>query len=101
VGAPHPVKEGTRGVLHHRVFDLENLAPKIFIRSVEDLIVTAPLAGQRVHRPFAGDEGGKGHKSLHNGRERQQFLLQPLEEAKARLPVGHFEISSPRAQLAV
>jgi hypothetical protein len=63
--------------------------------------VSAALARQRVHGPFAGDEGGKGHETLHDGREYQQFLLQPLEEAKARLSVGHLEISSPRTQLAV
>jgi hypothetical protein len=101
MGAPHPVEEGPRGVLHHRVFDLKNLTHKVFIRSVEALIVTAPLTGQRIHGPFIGDEGGKGHESLHDGWERQQFFLQPLEEAKARLSVGHFEVSSPRTQLAV
>jgi hypothetical protein len=65
------------------ILNLVNLALEILIRSVEDLIVTAPFVGQRVHRPFAGDQGGIGHKSLHNGRERQQLLLQPLEAAKA------------------
>jgi hypothetical protein len=101
VGAPHPVEEGPRGILHHRVFDLKNFSSKVFIGPVEALIVIAPLAGQRIHGLFAGDEGGKGHESLHDGRERQQFLLQPLEEAKARLSVGHLEVSSPRTQLAI
>jgi hypothetical protein len=68
---------------------------------VEDLEVSAALARQRVHGPFAGDEGGKRHETLHEGREHQQFHLQPLEEAKARLSVGHLEVSCPRTQLAV
>jgi hypothetical protein len=98
---PHPIEEGPRGILHHRVFDLKNFAPKVFIGPVEDLIVLAPLAGQRIHSPFAVDEGGKGHEALNEGREYQQFLLQPLKEAKAHLSVGHLEVSSPRTQLVV
>jgi hypothetical protein len=43
----------------------------------------APLAGQSIHGPLAGDEGGEGHEARHNGREHQQLLLQPFEEAKA------------------
>jgi hypothetical protein len=42
-----------------------------------------------------------GHKPLHNGGERQQLLLQPLEAAKSGLLVWHFEVSGPRAQLVV
>jgi hypothetical protein len=63
--------------------------------------VTAPLVGQRIHSPLAGDEGGIRHEARHNGRERLQLLLQPFEEPKARLSVGHLEVSSPRTQLAV
>jgi hypothetical protein len=98
---PHTIEECPRGILYHRVFDLKNFALKDFIGPVEDLIVFAPLAGQRIHGPFAGDEGGKGHETLHDGREYQQFLLQPLEETKARLSIGHLEVSRPRTQLAV
>jgi hypothetical protein len=61
----------------------------------------APLAGQSIHGPLVGDEGGEGHETCHNSREHHQLLLQPFEEAKARLLVGHFEVSSPRTQLAV
>jgi hypothetical protein len=63
--------------------------------------VPAPLAGQGIHGPLAGDEGGEGHETLHNGQEHQQLFLQPFEEAKACFLVGCFEVSSPRTQLAV
>jgi hypothetical protein len=101
VGTPHPVEEGSRGFLHHRVLNLVNLALEILISLVEDLVVSAPFARQRVHRPFAGDQGGIGHKALHNGGECQQLLLQPLEAAKSGLLIWHFEVSGPRAQLVV
>jgi hypothetical protein len=61
----------------------------------------APLAGQSIHGPLAGDEGGEGHETCHNGREHQQLLLQPFKEAKARFLARHFGVSSLRTQLAV
>jgi hypothetical protein len=63
--------------------------------------VPAALVGQCIHGPLAGDEGGEGHETLHNGREHQQLLLQPFEEAKACFSVGCFEVSGPHTQLAV
>jgi hypothetical protein len=38
--------------------DLIDISPKIFICLVEDLKVPAPFAGECVHRPLAGDQGG-------------------------------------------
>jgi hypothetical protein len=101
VRTPHPIKECPRRLLHHRVFDLEDFTFKVFVRLVEDLVMPAPLAGQSIHGPLAGDEGGEGHETCHNGREHQQLLLQPFKEAKARFLARHFEVSSPRTQLVV
>jgi hypothetical protein len=101
VRTPHPIKECPRRLLHHRVFDLEDFTFKVFVRLVEDLVMPAPLAGQSIHGPLAGDEGGEGHETCHNGREHQQLLLQPFKEAKARFLARHFGVSSLRTQLAV
>jgi hypothetical protein len=61
----------------------------------------APLAGQSIHGPLAGDEGGEGHETHHIGWEHLQLLLQPFKEAKACFLAGYFEVSSPRTQLTV
>jgi hypothetical protein len=101
VRTPHPIEECPRRLLQHRVFDLEDFTFKVFVRLVEDLVMPAALAGQSIHGPLAGDEGGEGHETRHNGWEHQQLLLQPFKEAKARFLVGHFEGSSPCTQLPV
>jgi hypothetical protein len=57
---------------------------KAFVRLVEDLEVPASLAGQGIHGPLAGDEGGEGHEARHNCREH----LQLLEMAMGKYPPG-------------
>jgi hypothetical protein len=92
---------GSGGFLHYRVLNLVDITLDILISLVEDLIVSAPFAGERVHRPLAGDQGGIRHEPLHDGGERLQLLLYPLQAAKSGLSVRHFELSGPRAQLMV
>jgi hypothetical protein len=75
VRAPHPIKKSPSRPLHHRVLDLEDFALEAFVRLVKGLEVPAPLAGQGIHGPLAGDEGGEGHEARHNGREHLQLLL--------------------------
>jgi hypothetical protein len=58
---PHPVIEGSGGLLHDGVFDFIDISLKIIICLVKDLEVTAPFAGKRVHRPLEGDQGGVRH----------------------------------------
>jgi hypothetical protein len=101
VRAPHPIEKHPRRPLQHQVLDLEDFTFEAFVRLVEDLKVPAPLAGQSIHRPLAGDEGGKGHEAHHDCREHPQLLLQPLKEAKAHLLAGCFEGGGPRTQLLV
>jgi hypothetical protein len=66
VRTPHPVEERPRRPLKHRVLDLEDFAFEAFVRLFEDLKMPAPLAGQNIHGPLAGDEGGKGHEAHHD-----------------------------------
>jgi hypothetical protein len=66
VRTPHPVEERPCRPLKHRVPNLEDLAFEAFVRLVEDLEMPAPLAGQGIHGPLAGDEGGKGHQAHHD-----------------------------------
>jgi hypothetical protein len=73
--APHPIKKSPSRPLHHWVLDLEDFALEAFVRLVEGIKVPAPLAGQGIHGPLAGDEGGEGHEGRHNGREHLQLLL--------------------------
>jgi hypothetical protein len=101
VRAPHPIEKRPSRSLQHRVLDLEDSALEAFIRLVEDLEVLAPLAGQGIHGPLAGDEGDEGHEARHNSWEHLQLLLQPPKEAEAHLLTGRFEGSSPRTQLPV
>jgi hypothetical protein len=75
VRTPHPVEECPHRPLKHRVLDLENFAFEAFVRLVDDLEMPAPLAGQSIHGPLAGNEGGKGHEARHDGREHPQLLL--------------------------
>jgi hypothetical protein len=75
VRAPHPVEERPRRPLQNQVLDLEDFAFEAFVRLVEDLEVPTPLAGQSIHGPLAGDEGGKGHEARHDCREHPQLLL--------------------------
>jgi hypothetical protein len=63
--------------------------------------MAAPLVGQSIHGPLAGDEGGEGHETRHDGREHPQLLLQPFKEAKARFLARHFEGNGPLTQLPV
>jgi hypothetical protein len=101
VRAPHPVEERPRRLLQHRVLDLEDFAFKVFVRLVEDLEMPAPLAGQSIHGPLAGDEGGKGHETRRDRWEHPQLLLHPFKEAKAHFLTGRLEGSGPRTQLLV
>src|SRR5690242_9497977 len=68
VRAPHPVEERSHRPLQSQVLDLEDFAFEAFVRLVEDLEVSAPLAGQSIHSPLTGDEGGKGHEACHDYR---------------------------------
>jgi hypothetical protein len=101
VRAPHPIEECPRRLLQHRVLDLEDFVFEVFVRLVEDLKMPAPLAGQSIYGPLAGDEGGKGHVARRDRREHPQLLLQPFEEAEARLLAGRFEGGGPRTQFPV
>jgi hypothetical protein len=58
VRTPHPVVDGSGGFLHYGVLNLVDISLKIFIGLVEDLEVPAPFAGEHVHRPLTGDQGG-------------------------------------------
>ena len=75
VRAPHPIEKRPSRPLQHWVLDLEDPALEAFVRLVEDFEVLAPLTGQGIHGPLAGDEGGEGHEARHNGREHLQLLL--------------------------
>jgi hypothetical protein len=75
VRAPHPIKKCPSRPLQHRVLDLEDFTLEAFVRLVEGLEVPTPLAGQGIHGPIAGDEGGEGHEARHNGREHLELLL--------------------------
>jgi hypothetical protein len=101
VRTPHPVEESPHRPLKHRVLDLEDFTFEAFVRLVEDLEMPAPFAGQSIHGPLAGDEGGKGHEACHDCRQHPQLLLQPLKETKAHLLAGRFEGGGPRTQLLV
>src|SRR5688572_14298597 len=101
VGAPHPVVDGSGGFLHYRVLNLVDISLEILISLVEDLIVPAPFARERVHRPLAGNQGSIRHKPLHDSGECLQLLLYPLQAAKSGLSVRHFKVTGPRAQLMV
>jgi hypothetical protein len=98
---PHPVVDGSGGFLHYGVLNLKDISLEIFIGLVEDLEVPAPFAGERIHRPLAGDQGGIRHKPLHDTGECLHFLLHSLQAAKSGLSVRHFEFTGPRAQLTV
>jgi hypothetical protein len=101
VRAPHPIEQRPHRLLQHKVFDLEDFTFKVLVRLVEDLVMPAPLTGQSIHDPLAGDEGGEGNETRHDGREHPQLLLQPFQKAKACFLTGHFEGSGPRTQLLV
>jgi hypothetical protein len=101
VRTPHPFEERARRPLKHRVLDLEDFAFEAFVRLVEDLEMPAPLVGQSIHGPLAGDEGGEGHEARHDCRQHPQLLLQPHKEAEAHLLAGRFEGGGPRTQLPV
>jgi hypothetical protein len=73
--APHSIKKRPSQLLQHRVLDQEDFALEAFVRLVEGLEVPAPLTGQGIHGPLAGDEGGEGHGARHNGRKHLQLLL--------------------------
>jgi hypothetical protein len=75
VRASNPVEECSRRPLQSRVLDLEDFAFEGFVRLVEDLEMLSPLAGQSIHSPLTGDEGGKGHEARHDCREHPQLLL--------------------------
>jgi hypothetical protein len=79
VRAPHPVEERPRRPLQNRVLDLEDFAFEAFVRLVEDLEMPAPLAGQSIHGPLAGDEGGKGHEARLDCREHPQLPVRVHE----------------------
>jgi hypothetical protein len=99
VRTPHPVEERPRRPLKHWVLDLEDFAFEAFIRLVEDLEMPAPLAGQSIHGPLTGDEGGEGHEARHDCRQHPLLLLQSLKEAEAHLLARHFKGGGPRTQL--
>ena len=99
--APHPVEERPCRMLQHEVLDLEDFTFKVFVRLVEDLEMPAPLAGQSIHGPLAGDEGGKGHETRHDRWEHPQLFLHPFKETEARFLAGRLEVNGPRTQLLV
>jgi hypothetical protein len=75
VRAPHPIEKCPNRPLQNRVLNLEDFTLEAFVRLVEDLEMPTSLAGQGIHGPLTGDEGGEGHEAHHNCREHLQLLL--------------------------
>jgi hypothetical protein len=98
---PTSCQRAPRRLLKHGVLDLEDLTFKVFVILVEDLEMPAPLVGQSIHGPHAGDEGGKRHETCHDRWEHPQLFFHPFKEAEARVLAGRLEVSGPRTQLLV
>jgi hypothetical protein len=64
VRAPHPIIECPGRSLQHWVLNLEDPAFEVFDRPIKYFEVPAPLMGQGIHGPFAGDQRGEGHEAF-------------------------------------